>query len=34
MVLHYGKEKVSQATMGIWCKLGIRINVNDSFFIK
>ena len=31
MVPHYGKEKGIKANMGLWCKLGIRRNVNDSF---
>ena len=34
MVTHYGKEKVTKANVGLWCKLGIRSNVNDSFFSK
>ena len=34
MVPHYGKEKGNNANMGLWCKLGIRSNVNDSFFIN
>ena len=32
MVPHDGKEKGTKETMGLCCKLCIRINVNDSFF--
>ena len=31
MVPKYGKEKGTKATMGLWCKLSIRVYVNDLF---
>ena len=34
MVPDYDKEKGSKATMGLWCKLGIRGNVSYSLFSK
>ena len=30
MVPHYGRKKVNKATIVLWCKLGIRSNVNES----
>ena len=32
--MHYGKEKGTKATMGLCRKLGIRDDINDSFFRK
>ena len=34
MVPHYDEEKGNKAYMLLWCKLGIIINVNESFFRK
>ena len=34
MVTHHGNGKGTKATMGLWCKLGIIDNVNDSIFVK